>query len=54
MKPGRWTERAAMVAAALAAQAIARALDPGIPYTTVLGGIAIGAFVIGFVQRPKR
>lgn len=43
-----------MVAAALAAEVIARALDPGIPYTTVLGGIVIGAFVIGFVQRPRQ
>lgn len=54
MKPGRWTERAAIAAATLAAEVIARALDPGIPHATVLGGIAIGAFAIGFVQRPKR
>lgn len=49
----RWTERAAIAAAALAAEVIARALDPGIPYMTVLGGLMVGAFIVGFVQRPK-
>lgn len=43
-----------MVAAALVAEVIARALDPGIPYTTVLGGIMIGGFIVGFVQWPRR